>query len=126
MFNKRGEVVDFTIAEKLKKKRGLHHAAHSAPSAAQTTPSVGGFLDFTSPAPQSSNTASTETSGTFGFLSDFASSASIGTNTNDVTSKLTNPDAEVNALKLKIDDLEYKLERMLERLSEMETKIVRA
>ena len=31
-------------------------------------------------------------------------------------------DAEVNQLKIKIEDLEYKLERVLERLSELEKK----
>ena len=119
MFNKRGEVVDFTLLQKLKKKHSkssLGQAATEAPS----VPSVGGFLDFTSVAPQSSNTGTQDTqSSTFGFLSDFASSAQTA---QDVTSKLGNPDAEVNALRLKIEDVEFKLDRLLERLSEIETR----
>ncbi len=123
MFNRRKsgvDVVDFTMLEKIRKR----NSPSSKTESQQQTPSVGGFLDFTSPAPQSTHTAAPSDSATFGFLSDFAQSSSA--NGSDVTARLSSPDAEVSALKLKLDDLEYKLERLLERLSEMETKISRA
>lgn len=100
------------------------------PKPKQNSPAsfVGGFLDFTqnSSQPISSSVSNPiETPNTFGFLNDFAQSAANEQNPQDVTSRLGSTDSEVNALKLKVEDLEYKIERLLERLAEMEVKVAK-
>lgn len=104
----------------------------------------GGFLDLTqqSPTPSSSPTSnSSNESGGFSFLNDFSQASSQQSQnpmnsffsdsfnssvSSPSTSNTSGGSEEVGALKLKIDDLEYKIERLLERLSEMETKVGRA
>lgn len=124
MFKKRAggvDVVDFTRTKTGKK---------IAPPK-EVAPSVGGFLDFTSQVQQTtqSNSSSTasDTPNTFGFLSDFSQAASPAANVASA-SFFGNTQAdtpEVSALKIKIEDLEFKMERLLERLAEMETKFTR-
>lgn len=108
------DVIDFT-----KTRSGKPIAKKKEPQA--PAPFVGGFLDFTQNSSQAINSPSTEQPSTFGFLNDFAQSAS-NSNTDDVTSRFSSPDAEVSALRLKVDDLEYKIERLLERLATLETQ----
>lgn len=95
----------------------------------EIAPSVGGFLDFTSVAPQSSSTETTtpasSTPSTFGFLSDFSASAAPSTPTYSSTPSYSTDNADVNALRIKIEDMEFKMERLLERLAEMESKFGR-
>ena len=109
------DMVDFT-----KTKHGKKIAE---PKEEASTPIVGGFLDFTSPAPQSSSTETQiDAPSNFGFLSDFSQSAASS------SSSASSPDSssDVNSLRIKVEDLEFKIERLLERLAEIETKFNRA
>ncbi|HVY01476.1 MAG TPA: hypothetical protein VHA12_01795 [Candidatus Nanoarchaeia archaeon] len=121
MFKKRGsgvDVVDFTRTKTGKK---------IAPPK-EIAPSVGGFLDFTQQQAQTASVSNTaETPNTFGFLSDFSQSAQTQAQSTENTSFFSNNSdtPEVSALKIKIEDLEFKMERLLERLAEMETKFTR-
>jgi hypothetical protein len=93
----------------------------------EIAPSVGGFLDFTSQNQQTPQPSSqTETPNTFGFLSDFSQSvAQQNTQPKFFTDTNTQDSSHINSLKIKIEDLEFKMERLLERLAEMETKFGR-
>lgn len=134
------EYVDYTL---LKKKGILKMKEEQAKKSIKTE---GGFIDFTSfnndnPAPQadSSSSSSAQTSN-FSFLAEMASSGAA--NSTHSASPLANFDTftpaastsasaipdnvdakELNALKLKMDDIEYKLDRFIERIDKLESKI---
>ncbi len=109
LFKKRGEFIDYTLLQ----KRGLLKVSEMKQS--ESVKSSNGFLDFTQTANSSANTSSAPADSPFSFL-DNAAQASAGNGT-------SHPD--LNALKLKIEDIEYKIERLLERLSGIEYKIDR-
>lgn len=68
-----------------------------------------GFVDFTQ---------NQEKTNTLSFLDNFATSTTAS-NTDNLSS-IVNKNDDFNALKIKIDDLEYKLERLIERLEKIE------
>jgi hypothetical protein len=133
------EYMDYTL---LKKKGILKLKEEQAQKSLKTE---GGFIDFTSfnsdsPSPQT-DSSSTPTNN-FGFLADMAS-AGTSNNTSSAsplanfdsfmssasTSSSTIPgnvDAkDLNAMKLKMDDMEYKLDRFIERIDKLEEKLAR-
>lgn len=62
----------------------------------------------------------------FGFLSSFASSAASTSSDNISNSdNINNSNVEVAHLKVKLEDLEYKFERLMEKLNLIEDKLSR-
>ena len=103
-FKKEGlDVIDYTLLE----KKGI----------LKKTQQKSDVLDFTN---ASSNTASSSSASS---PTDFASF--FGSPTANPASQASNsiPDSDVNALKIKLDDFEYKLEKLLERLASIESKL---
>ena len=91
-----------------------------------------GFVDFT----QSTNSVSSSSQSSsssapadnmFGFLDNPASSSNPSTSSsiygNSSSSTSSDNNSDVNALRLKLDDTEYKLERLIERLAKIEEKL---
>jgi hypothetical protein len=135
----KGEYMDYTL---LKKKGILKLKEEQAQKSLKTE---GGFIDFTSfnndsPSPQT-DSSSTPTNN-FGFLADMASAGAANSTPSasplagfDVftagasTSASAIPDnvdaKELNAMKLKMDDMEYKIDRFIERIDKLEEKLGR-
>lgn len=128
------EYVDYTLL----KKKGLLKIKEQ--EAQKNLKTEGGFVDFTSLANAENPANTTETgANNFGFLADMASAASnpssanplanfdtVSSASNSVSSIPENIDAkELNALKLKIDDMEYKLNKFIERIDKLEEKLVK-
>jgi hypothetical protein len=134
------EYMDYTL---LKKKGLLKMKEQELQKSIKTE---GDFVDFTSfgtkESAPSSPTPETNTSN-FGFLADMASAGTA--NSSPSPNPLANfetftPAAstsvsgipntvdgkELNALKLKMDDMEYKLDRFIERIDKLEEKLVRS
>jgi hypothetical protein len=122
LFGKEDEYIDYTLL----KKKGLLKVEEPAKQEIRTE---GGFIDFTSmrneavpstppafPAP-----AAAESNNNFGFLSDMASAGNSNPNTEnaDISS------GELNALKIKVDDLDYKIARFIERIDRLEEKVAK-
>jgi len=94
-----------------------------------------GFVDFTQSANSvSSSTASVSSASSapvgdmFGFLdsptsSSANSSSSAVYGNSSISSSSGDTNSDINALRLKLDDTEYKLERLIERLARIEEKI---
>ncbi|MEK6825262.1 MAG: hypothetical protein AABY00_00580 [Nanoarchaeota archaeon] len=103
------DIVDFTLLQKrgiLKKETTTNRPLTANPSA--------NFIDVTS---SSSPTSSTHAPDLLGFLDSSTSSPSI-------SSLTLSENTEIQSLKVKIDDLEFKLEQLLEKLSTMETRFL--
>lgn len=131
LFNKKGpEIVDYTLLEKkgLLKKRKEKKLPFKINS--------GGFVEFG--AGSESNIAdefvkernNSESQSPFSFLDNLAGAASASAPALENEKDLSNTpgvndylSSDVNTLKVKIDDLEYKLERFIEKLSAIEEKI---
>ncbi len=136
------EYVDYTL---LKKKGLLKLKEEQAQKSLKTE---GGFIDFTSLANNSpssqadSSTSSSTPTDNFGFLADMASAGAAGSTASasplanfDTFTPATSTSAsaipdnvdakELNALKLKMDDMEYKLDRFIERIDKLEEKLAR-
>ena len=141
VFGKGEEYVDYTLL----KKKGLLKAKEE--QVRKSVKTEGGFIDFTSMRnePSSNNSYSNSTTApetntnNFGFLADMASSA-INSQVN--SSPFANFDSvlpstsaselpgsadgkEFNALKIKVDDLDYKIDRFIERIDKLEEKLAR-
>ena len=102
------DIVDFTLLQKrgiLKKETTTNRPLTANPSA--------NFIDVTS---SSSPTSSTHAPDLLGFLDANASQPSLSP-----SPPLEH--SELQPLKVKIDDLEFKLERLLEKISEVENKL---
>ena len=130
VFGKEDEYMDYTLLKKkgilkLKKEETL-----------KNTKMEGGFIDFTAMRnePQTSSTNSTTATNNFGFLADMASASSSNPSllanfdsamSSNPTSNLSeNMDGrEFNALKIKVDDIDYKIDRFIERLDRLEEKL---
>jgi len=85
-----------------------------------------GMIDFTSPSvDNSSQTASSSGNegGFFGFL-DNPPAANSGSQSQGYYSNDSASGNEVSALKIKLEDLEFKLERFLERIALVESKLL--
>src|SRR3989338_2362201 len=89
-----------------------------------------GFVDFTNASQTSSSStadsaAPTAPSGDmFGFLDNMAS---VGASNPSTSASLfggtSNADSEIATLKVKLDDTQYKLDRLIERLERIESKL---
>ena len=108
LFKKKGiDVLDLTLLQ----KRGILKVPEEKD------------LDLTRPFAQSSSSLaqnSTESSA-FGFLDNLASNSSASNSAPSFNNSDSN--LEVQGLKNKLEDFEYKLERLLERLDSIETKL---
>ena len=141
LFEEEGEYVDYTLL----KKKGLIKARQDNLNKVKTD---GGFIDFTSlggnntsntntssnnPAvsSESNSAANSGVNSNFSFLADMAvgsdnGSASPVASTGFDNNLSNNIDGrELNGLKIKIDDIEYKLERFIERIDKLEEHLSR-
>lgn len=112
VFNKRGdEFIDYTLLY----KRGLLKQKEQA-----LKDKVGsdGVLDFTTVGSSGVNQG---VANPFDMLSNLASSSSPSSSFPSSTS--SSSDSDVNSLKLKIEDIEYKLERLLERIARVDSRL---
>lgn len=112
-----GDIVDFTILQ----KRGIIKKVEPKENQIKIDNKTG-FIDLTPPAPSilpSPVSIDSSPSDIFGFLDSKTQEPSS-------VSNLTDPpqNKEVEHLKVKIDDLEYKIERLLEKISLLENKMV--
>ncbi len=112
------DIIDFTMLQ----KRGiLKKEAPLEPLSTPIDPKTG-FIDLTVPSPSASPFSQTTPSqDLFGLLDTHASH---GTSSSLSSPSLASESGEIQSLKIKIDDLEFKLERLLEKLSAMESKFV--
>ena len=106
VFKKGPEVIDLTILQ----KRGLLKKVKQEPN---LNHDAEGYADLTK---QSS--LPTQPTNQFDFLDSLANASS---STPTHSSEFSNTD--IRHLNVKLDDLEYKLERMLERITELEMKM---
>lgn len=120
------EYVDYTLL----KKRGL---LKSHEEELKTESKDTGFVDFTAGMSSSSSASSSNTSSPFDLLSNLTSgtgnsaSGSTGSyygNSSSTTGSVSSVGSstgsdDVNALKLKIEDLEYKIQMLIERMDKM-------
>jgi len=131
VFGKEKEYMDYTL---LRKKGLLKMKEEQFKKEAQ---GADGFIDMTS----KKGDDSTPTPNNFGFLSDMASASSpSGNQGSPVPNPLAGFDSvapitpssglsgemdsrELNALKIKMDDLNYKIDRFLERIDKIEEKL---
>ncbi|MDO8564077.1 MAG: hypothetical protein Q7R87_03650 [Nanoarchaeota archaeon] len=116
-----GDYVDYTLL----KKRGL---LKESDQEVKKDNSNSGFVDFTSSATNSSssNIPSSSSTNPFDLLSSLTSSNSSSNpgveSSNSLSSVYPNnisSSDEVNALKLKVEDLEYKIQRLIEKIDSM-------
>jgi hypothetical protein len=131
-----GGTIDFTYLQ----KRGLLPEQKQHKYSVKMPTTNDGMVDLGALANTNSNSTisnsnATESSGAFGFLSNLAGSTpSIQPENSRLSSTSEVPTeairevrqkrlVEFNAMKLKIDDLEYKLERSLERIAQLESNI---
>ncbi len=117
LFTKEGEYVDYTLL----KKKGLMKVREQ--EAQKNLKTEGGFVDFTSLASADSppNTPQTSTNN-FNPLANF-DSITPSTSASSIPENMDGK--ELNALKLKMDDMEYKLDRFIERIDKLEEKLAR-
>lgn len=131
LFKEEGvDIIDFTLL----KKRGIINVPERKEAPRNYEP-VGDMLDFTAIKPSevagSSEYSSSSGMPDLGFLGDMATvgAENNSTNTTATTSYYGNNDsgsgAELNALKIKMDDMDYKLNRLLEKLEKIEGKLGR-
>lgn len=115
------DILDLTLLQ----KKGI---LKIKPETTEQSPSSqGNFIDFTgfpspepgSPAPPSLPPSSSDSS-PFGLLDSLSNNSSQSTN---VYSQPNNSqsNSDLNTLKIKIEDLEYKLERLIEKLNKIES-----
>lgn len=125
VFGKDGEYIDYTLL----KKRGLLKAREDE---LKSQVNEEGVLDLTSaysiPSLSSSPSSVSSSASPFDMLSSLASansssSSSYPSNSYPTHSLSSSSDsAEVNALKLKIEDLEYKLNALIDKIDKMNLK----
>jgi len=87
-----------------------------------------GFVDLTgfkneTTSEQSIPTNTSVNTNNFGFLGDMASIGSSNSSTNRPSEGLKVNEDDLSALKIKLDDMEYKLERFIERIDKLEEKL---
>ena len=139
-FSKKDEdVIDLTHLQ----NRGILKRSSEIAQNVIKNPSGERIIDLsgtnTSPTPQTSTTStSSDNSSALGFLSDFASAATHtdstqqssyfaesapGSMTENIRAARRAKFGEVNQLKLKLEDTEFKLEQTLQRLTKIEEKL---
>ncbi len=125
LLGKKGvETIDYTL---LQKKGFIKKTERVKPGFKVDS---AGMIDLTSTANNSIPPVSTDNSNSnpFGFLDSLAQSSSstsdnLSSSGYPSTSNIQSDGVEMNALKIKIDDLEYKLSQLLEKLSLVESKM---
>ena len=110
------DYVDYTLLKKKGILKLKEDKLKSSLSVKDGFVDLTGFKDNTTNEP-SSSTNSTTNMNNFGFLNDMAS---IGSSNSQNTPLNEN---DLSSLKIKIDDMEYKLERFIERLDKLEEKL---
>jgi hypothetical protein len=130
VFGKRGADIDFTLMH----RKGLIKVPERKTNAGVKVNSQG-MIDFSgigvsegssssgisSPSPFSSE-QSTGAVSPFGFLDSMAS-ANSSSSPSGLENSMRSSDLEVNALKLKVDDLDFKIGQLMEKLATMEIKL---
>lgn len=116
------DYVDYTLL----KKRGLLKESENT---VKSESPGSGFIDFTSSSNtnNSSNSSSQASVGNpFDLLSSLTSSTNNSSSVNESSNSMagiypnnSSSNEDFNALKLKIEDLEYKLQRLIERIDSM-------
>lgn len=126
IFGKEEEYIDYTLL----KKKGLLKVEED--KARESLKTEGGFIDLT---PAKTGVSKTSETGNFGFFGDMASQnrgqtvasplASFDSITpQTATAELTDSsEKELNALKIKVDDIDYKIDRFIERIDKLEEKL---
>ncbi len=107
------DVVDYTLLQKKGLLRRVPRPAAPSPSLSPSPPSLS-----SSPA-----TLSSESVSPFSFFDSVASSAATSSFSSDTSSSGLQSGPDVGNLKIKVDDVEYKMERLLERLALIECKL---
>lgn len=117
LFKKRSStVVDLTALQKsgtLQRARAIAKKDNAQTNTSQE------FIDLTN---SSSESSTTSASPNLDFLSSIASASATESQKENVEISASN---DVNHLKNKIEDLEYKLQRLIERLGKVEDKLLR-
>ena len=117
LFDEKEDYVDYTLL----KKKGILKLKQD--EIKRNTKMTGDFIDFTSfnnDNRVSSNPAeNAPVNNNFSFLADMASAGA----TSSTTSVSTTDDKELSALKIKIDDIEYKLDKFIERIDKLEENL---
>ena len=125
LFGKEDEYIDYTLL----KKKGLLKIEEE--KARQSLKSEGGFIDLT---PAKTSDAEKPATDNFGFLRDMVSSNSGQASSNPLanfdsvtpTSSIEPAGIDVKefgALKIRVDDVDYKLDRFIERIDRLEEKL---
>ena len=131
LFTEEGaDIIDFTLL----KKRGIINVPERKETPRNYEP-VGDVLDFTAIKPGEAAGSSEYNSSSgmpdLGFLGNMAAVGAENNSTNTATATSyygnsnSGSEAELNALKIKIDDMDYKLNRLLEKLEKIEGKLGR-
>ena len=125
IFGKEEEYVDYTLL----KKRGLLKTNEEPAQPGLKT--EGGYIDLT---PARTESAEKTATNNFGFLNGMASADSSQINMNPLANfdsimpapaaELGNIDGkEFSALKIKVDDIDYKIDRFIERIDKLEERL---
>lgn len=116
----RGDVIDFVELQ----KRGLLEAARAVEADSRIPMSKEGIVDFSALANANSSSGgsvgSNSGGGFLGFL-DSPSSSSDSSFSNSMSNTNSNRGDEISHLKVKIEDLEFKLDRLMEKLARIES-----
>ena len=108
------ETIDYTLLQKkgFIKKKEEQKTPYSVDSQ--------GMVDLTGNAAKTDSMSADSSSSPFGFLDSLAGASSSNSSASHFDS---NGGVEINAIRIKIDDLEYKLSNLLEKLALIESKL---
>lgn len=129
LFEKKGiDTIDYTLLQKkgfIKKKveKEEPYKVNSDGIIELTADNLTSNLTSNSETPASSEVQKTDNVSPFSFLDNIAqASTNSNVQSNNISNNNTNSD-EISSVKVKVDDLEYKLERLLEKLAMIESKL---
>jgi len=118
MFGKEGDYIDYTLL----KKRGLLRAGSDRSVGNDAVVDMTSLSSSPSMSSSSSSSSFNSSSGSpFDMLNSLASTSSGSESSSSFSSSSENSD--LGALKLKIEDIEYKLERLIDRISVLDSKM---
>ena len=120
LFKKKGpEIIDLI---ELNKKGTLQRSRAIAQKRNAFSANEDKVIDLTSPSSSQSSSISTSSSDSpFSLLSSLAGAASDSPAYSSTSSSLSSSDFQ--SIKIKIEDIEYKLDRFIERLAKLEEKL---
>ncbi len=113
IFGKDSGYMDYTLL----KKKGMLKLKEQKIESMKTE---GGFVDFTSLSKQEAPATPAPEGPNLDFLSNLASA-----NPSTPSASNTGEPSEMSTLKIKMDDMEYKLERFMERIDRLEEQLSR-